>query len=174
MGAPVWRERLADLLTRMAAARLKDEHPEWARAMLNERENLGDRDDALAWAFGCLRASWAATDAVQMLYPVVLIAGAGLMVGFEWFADQTLAAAVLLGALGLALGLISPRRVWLSALAVGLVVAGAVALERVTGVRPASEIYEHSLVSSLRWTILVAPALAATAVGSFAGRWLRA
>jgi hypothetical protein len=174
MTVPVWRVRLADLLTRMAAARLRANHPEWARAMINERACLPGDEDPLAWAFGCLRASWVATDAVQALYPFVLVAGIAGMTAYEWIADARLPAAALLGCVGLALGLISPRRIWISILAVGLAVAAVIAFEAFTGLRPTQEVYEHSLVSSLRWALLVAPALVATAAGSFAGRWLRA
>jgi hypothetical protein len=55
-----------------------------------------------------------------------------------------------------------------------LTVAAVITFEAFTGLRPAHEVYEHSLASTLRWTFLVLPALAATAAGSFAGRWLRA
>ena len=175
MTAPVWRARLADLVTQLAARRLSAKYPDWAKAMVNERACLPDGDDPLAWAFGCLRASWVATDAVQALYPFVLIAGAVVMIASEWIGDESLpAAAALLGGVGLALGLISPKRLWISALAVGLAVAAVIAFESFTGIRPAQEAYEHSLVSTLGWVLLVAPALVATAAGSVAGRWLRA
>jgi hypothetical protein len=169
-----WRAQLADLLTRLAARRLRATRPDWARAMLHERANLPQDADPLAWAFGCLRASWGATDAVQALYPFVLVAGVAAMVGYEWIGDGGLTAAVLLGGMGLLLGLISPQRLWISALAVGLAVAAVIAGETFTGLRPTHEVYEQSLASNLRWTLLIVPALAATAAGSFAGRWLRA
>jgi hypothetical protein len=174
MIGPGWRAQLADVLTRLAARRLRATHPDWAQAMINERACLPDEDDPLAWAFGCLRASWVATDAVQALYPFALVAGVAAMTGYEWVGDGNLAAAALLGSVGLVLGLISPKRFWISALAVGLAVAAVIAFEAFTGIRPTNEVYEHSLASTLRWTLLVAPALAATAAGSFAGRWLRA
>ena len=174
MKVPAWRAALADVLTRAAANRLSATHPDWARAMINERAALPDDADPLVWAFGCLRASWAATDAVQALYPFVLVFGVVAMTGFEWVGDGGFTAAALLGGVGLALGLISPKRFWISSLAVGLAVAVAIAFETFTGLRPTHEVYEHSLVSTLRLTVLVLPALAATAMGSFAGRWLRA
>jgi hypothetical protein len=176
MTAPAWRAWLADVLMRMAARRLRATHPDWAQAMINERANLPAGEDPLAWAFGCLRASWAATDALQALYPFVLIFGIAGMIAYEWIGDRSLAAGALLGGVGLALGLISPKRVWVSVLAVGLAVAAVIAFEQLTNIRPAGdhEVYEHSLVSTLSLTLLLAPALAATAVGSLAGRWLRA
>ncbi|HWE45871.1 MAG TPA: hypothetical protein VG407_07565 [Caulobacteraceae bacterium] len=174
MSAPAWRAWLADLLMQLAASRLKATHPDWARAMLHERANLPDQDDPLGFAFGCLRASWAATDAVQALYPVALVAGVMAVTGYEWVGDGSVAAVALLVCVGLALGAISPRRSWMSALAVGLAVAAVIGFEAFTGIRPSHEVYEHSLVSAVRWSLLVLPALAATAVGGFAGRWLRA
>jgi hypothetical protein len=174
MSVPGWRARLADVVTQLAAWRLRATHPDWAQAMINERANLPDEADPVAWAFGCLRASWTATDAVQALYPFALIAGVAAMTGYEWVGDGGFAAAALLGGVGLVLGLISPKRLWLSALAVGLAVAAVIAFETFTGIRPSHEVYEHSLASTLRWTLLVLPALAATAAGSVAGRWLRA
>ncbi|HEY3815207.1 MAG TPA: hypothetical protein VGL66_18460 [Caulobacteraceae bacterium] len=174
MTVPRWRAQLADVLTQLAARRLRATHPDWARAMIKERACLPDNEDPLAWAFGCLRASWVATDSVQALYPVALVAGVAAMTGYEWIGDGSFAAAALLGGVGLALGLISPKRFWVSVLAVGLTVAAVMVFEAFTGLRPSHEVYEHSLASTLRWTLLVMPALAATAVGSFAGRWLRA
>ena len=71
------------------------------------------------------------------------------------------------------LGVLQPRRFWISGAAIGLVVAAVNTFETISGVRPAYETYQHTFLHDARWAVLVAPALIASGVGGCLGRTLR-
>jgi hypothetical protein len=96
-----------------------------------------------------------------------------LMTACQWSVDEGVLTLAVLTLLGLALGLVEPRRPLVSGLLVGLVVAGVNVFETLTGVRPAYEDASHSLQHDAKWLVLVAPALFAATVGGYAGLKLR-
>jgi len=163
------RTWLADQLMRRAARRMRRRHPDWAAAMVAEGEALVSGGERLAWAAGCLDASYRAAETSEAaLYAPALLVGVGGMILYQWSADESLVTLVVLALICLALGALSPRRLWLSALPVGLVVAAVNVFETLTGVHPAYETARHGLAHNLRWVVLVAPALMAVAAGRFA------
>ena len=53
------RHWMADELVRLAAARMRRRHPEWADAIVSENAYLSDQPDHLGWAAGSFKASFA-------------------------------------------------------------------------------------------------------------------
>jgi hypothetical protein len=89
---------------------------------------------------------------------------------FEWRTDEdAVTLAVLVTASG-ALGAIRPRLFWVSALAVGSVVAILNLFTTLTGLRPiyesAAEAKTHGAAYGLSLALLIVPALAAAAIGA--------
>lgn len=158
------RQWLADGLARAAAGRLRRRHPEWAEAVLNEHANLSGDEDQLGWAFG---AWWASLDLSPggAIYPMLLALSLTTMVLYQWSADESLITLGVLGLLAFMLGLLSPQRFLLSGVLVGAVVAAVNGFEALSGIRPAYEFMPRDLIHSLRWIVLVGPALAASAIG---------
>ncbi len=147
-----------------AAGRLRRRYPDWAEAVLSEHASLSDADNPLGWAFG---AWWASLDLSPggALYPLLLALSLTTMALYQWSADESLMTLGVVGLLALVLGLLSPRRFLLSGVLVGVVVAGVNAFEALSGIRPAYETMPRDLIHSVRWVVLVLPALAASAVG---------
>jgi len=58
MSAASWQRGLARRLVRHAAKVLRPAEPSWSAAMEMELEHIPKDSQALAWAFGCLRASY--------------------------------------------------------------------------------------------------------------------
>ena len=167
--------RAADWLLAAAASRLRPAHGAWADAMLAEAAVCTSGRERLAWAWGCWAASLRATiSPATLIYPAALAAGLALMAAFEWAADEGRATILLLAGIALGLGALRPRHAWLSGALVGLVVAGVIGFEAVSGIRPAYETRAQTMASSLYWAILLIPALPAAALGGLIGRKLRA
>jgi hypothetical protein len=95
------------------------------------------------------------------------------MTDYEWSADESRATVVILGLIALVLGALRPRLALLSGALVGLVVTGVIGFEALSGVRPAYEEGAQTLFHSLRWLILLVPALFSAAAGARIGRLLR-
>ena len=168
-------DRLTELLMRHATNRLRRGRPEWADAMLNEGAALASDNERLRWAAGCAIASYRAPTVMgSAIYPAALSLGVGVMIVYEWSADESLRTLAVLGLIGLILGLVGPRRVWLSGVAVGSVVAAVSAFEALSGLRPGYETHLHTLAHCSQWLVLIAPALITSALGGFAARTLRA
>ena len=159
------RNWLAEGLSRVAAARLGRRYPEWAKAMLGEQASLADERDRLGWAVGSLGAGFRLSVSDDALYPALLLLSLAAMALYQWSADESGITVLVLSALGLVLGLCSPRRFVVSGVAVGAVVAAVTCFETVSGVRPPYEAHAHSLAHNLRWLVLVLPALASTLLG---------
>ncbi len=164
--------RLGAFLLGMAQRNLRKTHGEWADAMAAEAESCPAGAGRLRWAWGCWVASLRVGLTDRMLYPLALLAGAGVLALYEWNADEGAATYLVLGLVACGLGLFRPRRACLSGLSVGLVVAAIIAFEALSGVQPGYEIHRQTLGNCLRWTVLVLPALAAAALGGGLGRRL--
>jgi hypothetical protein len=160
------RDWLAGVMVRLAARRMRRSHPDWAQAMMSEHANLCGQIDQLDWAFGSLRASLALGNGG---YPAVLALGVVAMALYQWSADESLVTLCLMAALSLLLGFLQPSRFLVSGVAVGVVVALVNGFETLSGLRPAYEIHQHSWTHDLRWLVLIAPALASSALGRQAG-----
>jgi hypothetical protein len=168
------KRRLADLIMERAQRALRRQRPEWAEAMACESAAILSDDERLRWAASCALVSYRAPGAFDWaFYPGFLCAGVTLMTVYQWRADESLRTLVLLGMIGMTLGVIQPRRFWISGAAIGLVVAAVNAFETLTGLRPAYELYAHTFLHDAWWTVLVAPAMIASGVGGYLGRLLR-
>jgi hypothetical protein len=167
------RRRLGIWLMASAAARMRASHPDWAEAMLAEAEMCEGERDRLAWAAGCWMASLReAPRLCAIAYAVALAAGAGLMAAYEWSSDESRVTVCILGLIALVLGAVRPRQAVLSGAVVGLVVAGVIGFEAVSGIRPWYEVRAQTLGDSLGWTILLAPAVCSALLGAQIGRRL--
>lgn len=162
------RRRLATAIVRVAAARLRRAHPEWADALLSEQANLARPREELAWALGSLRAAAALEDPYALLLALAVAA----MALYQWSADESLVTLAVMAALSLLLGCLRPSRCLLSGMAVGAVVAAVNAFETLTGLRPAYEAYSHTWAHDLRWLLLVPPAVASSALGGRVGAFV--
>jgi len=168
------KHRLADLLMGHAARRLRERRPDWAEAMTREGSEIASDDERLHWSGGCAYASYRAPGAFDAItYPVALVAGIALMSAYQWSADESLGTVAVICMIGVLLGLLAPRRILISAAAIGAVVAAVNGFETLTGLRPGYEIRAHTLVHDAKWAVFIAPALVACIVGSHAGRLLR-
>jgi len=164
---------LADGLVRHAAKGLRRRRPDWADAMLGEAATL-PQSEQLRWAIGCAVASYRAPGRFDgVIYPLALLAGIALMAAYQWSADESLRTVAVIALIGGALGLLRPRRVWVSAATVGLVVAAVNAFETITSLRPAYEMHQHTFLHDARWVVLMVPALIASGLGGYVGRKLR-
>ena len=173
MTGPTWPRPSAWLLA-SAARRLRGTRPDWADAMRAEADACTSGRDRLGWASGCWVASLrASSDGDGTAYAAALLSGVGLMTAYEWTADESRVTVMVLGLVAMALGALRPRRALLSGVLVGLVVAGVIGFEALSGLRPAYEMRAQTLVGSLRWLILLLPALSAAALGALIGRRLR-
>jgi len=160
---------MAETFTRVAAARLQRRYPDWAEAMINEHASLADSDDQLSWAWGALRASFEVSGPAQGLYPALLGLSIAAMTLYQWSADENLDTLIILSLLGFGLGFLRPQRFMLSGVAVGIVVAAVNSFETLSGIRPAYEVFTHSLAHNLCWLALVVPGLCASALGRQVG-----
>ncbi len=168
------KRRLADLLMGHARRRLRGQRPDWAEAMMREGAELESDDERLRWSSGCAYASHRTPEAFDwIVYPVALIAGVALMSVYQWSADEGLGTVAMICMIGVLLGMLEPRRVLLSAAAIGAVVTAVNGFETLTGIKPNYEIRFHTLVHDAKWTVFLAPALVACIVGSYAGRVYR-
>jgi hypothetical protein len=158
------RQWLANGLARAAAGRLRRRQPEWAEAVLSEHASLSGERDQLGWAFGAWRASLDLSPG-GALYPLLLALSLTAMALYQWSADESLTTLGLLGALALMLGFLGPQRFLLSGLLVGAVVSAVNGFEALSGIRPSYELLPRDLLHSLRWIVLVLPAVAASAIG---------
>ncbi len=173
MTGPPWRRPSAWLLA-SAARRLRGTRPDWADAMQAEADTCTSGRDRLGWASGCWVASLrASSDGDGTAYPVALLFGLGLMTAYEWSADESRITVMVLGLVAMALGALRPRRALLSGVLVGLVVAGVIGFEALSGLRPAYEMRTQTFIGSLYWLILLLPALSSAALGALIGRRLR-
>ena len=148
-------------LLRRAASRLGRTRPEWAQAMLSEAEGLtgGER---LRWALGgWLAASRTPEAARSTAYALGLVASVSGMAAYQWCVDEGPVTLGLACALTAGLVLANPARVVVPAVCVGLVVFTVNLIGTVTGVQPPYETHAHSVLHDLRWTLMVAPVLAA-------------
>ena len=159
------RTWLADRLALAAAARMRRRYPDWAEAILHEHASLEDEGDKLAWGLGVLRASLSLPDPADLAYLAMLTACVAAMALYQWSADEGLGTLAILCLLGLGLGLLRPSRFLASGLVVGAVVTAVNGFETLSGLRPAYETHAHSLAHDLRWLMLLAPALASSALG---------
>ena len=165
IAGPTLRRQFSEQLARLAVRHMRARHPEWADALAAEGEAVDERDQ-LRWAVGCAVASLRVSGAADVAaYPAALAAGVLALTAYQWSADESVFTIGLVSLLGLALGLLEPRRVLMSGLAVGVVVAGVNAFETITGVLPAYEAERHTLIHDLRWTLLAAPALLTAIAG---------
>ncbi len=168
------RRWLAARLIRHAERRLRQIRPDWADAMIGETRLLESDGERLRWAAGCALASYRTPESLAgAAYPAALLLGIAGMAGYQWSADESLRTLVLLGLVGLIVGVVGPRRVLVSGIAIGLVVAAVNGFETISGLRPAYETKAHSLAHDARWLVMVAPALLAATVGGALGQWLR-
>ena len=166
--------RLADLLMEHAARRLRRQRPEWAEAMLNESAQLNSDDERLLWSSGCACASYRTPETLHALaYFAALAAGVMLMSAYQWSADESLMTVAVICLIGVALGLLEPRRSLISGVAIGAVVAAVNGFETLARVRPAYEIRFHTLLHDAKWTVFIAPAVVACIVGSHVSQLLR-
>ena len=173
MTGPVWR-RLSARLRASASGRMRRTHADWARAMLVEAEVCTSEFDRLGWAWGCWMASLRTSHVwIGIVYCAALLTGLGLMAAYEWSADEGRATVILLGLIAMLLGALRPRRALLSGALVGLVVTGVIGFEALSGIRPAYEARAQTLLHSLRWMILLVPALSSAVVGARISRWLQ-
>ncbi len=163
-GAGALSTWLADQIGQLAARRLHERHPEWAAAMLAEQAELQTAPGHLSWAFGALVASVRATEC-DLSYLGALAAGVLAMTVYQWTMDESLLTVAAVCVIGLCLGCFKPRSYLLSGVAIGAVVAAVNAFETLTGIRPTYEAYHHSLARVLAFSILVPPAVFASAVG---------
>ena len=162
---------LADWMMERARRRFARSHPEWAEAMAREGEQFASESQRLRWAVGCVAASFTIADPDDPIsYGLALSAGVLLMGAYEWRADENVVTWALLGSLSLALGLLSPRRFWLSGLSIGCVIAGVSVFETLSGVRPSYEAHGHSLLHDACWSLLSLPALGAAGAGRLLAR----
>lgn len=169
-GRPSWRAALAQRFVASAARRFRGRHPEWADAVTAELLAVPE-GERLRWAVGCLAASFMQPGVGDSLvYPSALMTGVGAMALYEWSADESVKTLLVMGIIGLILGLLRPERAPLSGLAVGSVVAGVLAFETLSGLRPAYETHMHTLLQDLGWTLLIAPAFGAAFAGRFAAK----
>jgi hypothetical protein len=165
---------LAARLMAHGLSRLGRRQPQWAQAMAGEAAYIATDDERLRWAAGCAIASYRASEGPAVaVYCAAVAIGVALMTAYQWSADESMTTVAVLTAIGLALGALEPRRVRVSGLLVGLVVAGVNAFETLTGVRPPYEDAAHTLIHDARWLVLLAPSLAAATAGGFARSTLR-
>ncbi len=134
--------------------------------MLAEASLCTSERDRLGWAWGCWVASLRAScSTAGLVYAASLPGGVGLMAAYEWSADESRATLAVLALIAAALGALRPGRALLSGVLVGLVVTGVTGFEAISGIRPAYEAHAQTLLHSLRWLILLAPALSAAGFG---------
>ncbi len=168
------KRRLAVLLLGHAENRFRRKHPEWADAIASESASLGSDEELLQWSAGCAVASYRAPGAFDWAaYPAMLGVGIALMAAYQWTVDESLQTVAVVSLLGLALGVLRPRRNLISGATVGLVVVAVNVFETISGLRPSYETTAHSLLHDARWIVLVAPALIASMIGGYAGGRLR-
>jgi hypothetical protein len=96
---------------------------------------------------------------------------AALAIGtFEWRTDEDVVTLAVLVTASCALGALRPRLFWLSGLALGSVVAILNLFTVLTGIRPiyesAAEAKSHGAGYDVSLAVLIAPALAAAAIGA--------
>jgi hypothetical protein len=168
-----WKRLLAALLMRYVERRFR-RRPDWAQAMAREGlEPLSD-DERLRWSLGCAVAAYRASEGPEgAIYPPALAGGILAMAAYQWSADESLGTVAAICLIGLALGVLQPRRRAISGAAIGLVVAAVNSFETISGVRPAYEATAHSLVHDARWAVLIAPGLIASGIGGCIGKALR-
>jgi hypothetical protein len=100
---------------------------------------------------------------------------AALVIGFfEWRTDEDAVTLMVLVTASGALGALRPGLFWLSALALGSVVAVLNLFTTLTGLRPvyetAAQAKAHGVAYGVSLAILIVPALAAAGVGAFVRR----
>ncbi len=160
-------------LLRAAAARMRGRKADWAAAMVAEAESCRSGTERLRWAWGCWVASLRASGVFESAcYGAALGAGLLLMAAYEWRADESPATLAVLCLISMLLGLLSPRRAALSGALTGLVVAGVLGFEALSGLRPSYEAQAQTLMRSLPWTVLLVPGLVSAAIGARLARFL--
>jgi hypothetical protein len=113
-------------------------------------------------------------EAAMKTYLATLVC-AVLVVGvFEWRTDEDTVTLLVLLTASCGLGALRPKLFWLTAIAVGSVIAALNLLTAVTGFRPiyetAAQTQAHSTAYGVSLMVLVLPALAAAALGAFVRR----
>jgi hypothetical protein len=167
-------ERLAAWLLASAGARMGARRAEWGRAMLAEAEMCEGPRARLGWAWGCWVASLRAPRAFGgAAYGASLLAGLAAMTAYEWSADESQMTVLVLAGLAMALGALRPRQAVLSGSLLGLVVAGVMAFEVLSGIRPEYERQTQTFAQSIHWMILLVPSLGAAGFGACIGRRVR-
>jgi hypothetical protein len=142
--------------------------------MLSEADICESELERFGWAWGCWLASVRASfGRGECVYSAALATGMVVMAGYEWAADESRATVFILSLLAVLLGVLRPQQAVLSGALVGLVVAGVVAFEAMSGIRPAYEAQAQTLAHGLYWLILLVPAVFSAALGSWIGRRLR-
>ena len=142
--------------------------------MLAEADFCASEFGRLGWAWGCWTASLRTSGAMSsIVYAAALLSGLGLMTAYEWSADEGRMTVVVLGLIATSLGALHPRQAVLSGASVGLVVTCVIGFEAASGIRPAYETGSQTLLHSLHWTILLAPALSSAVLGAHVRRRLQ-
>ena len=166
--------RASAWLLRTGTGRMPTRYADWERAVAAEAQVCTSGLETMDWAWGCWVASLRVRDGRGwVIYPSALGSGLALMTAYEWSADEGPVTLLLLSLIALGLGLLRPRRALMSGMLVGLVVAGVIAFEAVTSLRPGYETRDQTLGQGLSWIVLLVPSLASAAAGGEIGRRLR-
>jgi len=164
---------IARAILRHIKARAGADQASWAAAMEAECHQMKTAGERLNWALGCLVASYRMKPPVGALgYAAALLLAMGSVGLFNWRVDEGGVDMGVLVLSSLALGLILPRRAWLSGLLVGLVIPMQGLFSAITGLRP---IFERNTAHPPRvadpgMLIFVVVALAAALLGGWIGR----
>jgi hypothetical protein len=163
---------LVDAILRHVKARADAGQASWAEAMEAESHQMKSPRERMAWALGCLAASYRLKPPFAGLgYVAGLLLAMGLVGLFNWRADESgVDMGVLVLSSGL-LGLVLPRRAWLSGLLVGLVIFLQSVFAAVTCLHPIWEKTPALLQRDpdLGLLVLVLPALLAALLGGWIG-----
>jgi hypothetical protein len=166
-------ESLAQAILRHVKARAVAGQAGWAAAMEAESQQPKSSRERLAWALGCLVASYRMKPPLGALgYVLGLLLAMGLVGLFNWRADEGGIDMGVLVISSLVLGVALPRMAWLSGLLVGLVIFSQSVFAAATGLHPVwvktPALMQKDPDFSL--LILVAPALVAALLGGWIGR----
>jgi hypothetical protein len=166
-------ESFAQAILRHVKARAGAGQESWAAAMEAESQQPKSARERLAWAFGCLFASYRMKPPFAALgYALGLVLAMGVVGLFNWRADEGGIDMGVLVLSSLLLGLALPRRAWLSGLLVGLVIFAQSVFAAVSGLHPIWEKTPALLQKDPDFSllVLVVPALLASLLGCWIGR----
>lgn len=164
---------LSDAILRHVKARAGAGQAAWAAAMEAESLAVKTPRERLAWALGCLVASYRMKPPFKALgRAAFLLLAMGLVGLFNWRVDEGGVDMGILLVCSVAVGVALAKRAWLGGLLVGLVIPMQSVFSALTGLRP---VFEKGAALAPRGPdftllVLVIPAVLAALFGGWAGR----